>query len=233
MKYFKKNFLILSLSFIALEASNSNIYEYEIRFNNKIGPFSLDGLKTFTKTGKTFTVVFEAENKFLNAEINQLSEFSFTNSKVFPRQYNQKVKMPIKGQQNQFINFDFKNMQIISSGDINWVIDFSNNDWPLDPISSGFQIRQNLKMGIEEFEMNLLKLDEGTFHKNSFKVVGKEILKIKNTNYPCKILERSDEKGGKSFYYVAETLDFILIKVEDDRKERKISIEAEKILSFG
>ena len=167
MKYFKKNFLILSLSFIALEASNSNIYEYEIRFNNKIGPFSLDGLKTFTKTGKTFTVVFEAENKFLNAEINQLSEFSFTNSKVFPRQYNQKVKMPIKGQQNQFINFDFKNMQIISSGDINWVIDFSNNDWPLDPISSGFQIRQNLKMGIEEFEMNLLKLDEGTFHKNN------------------------------------------------------------------
>jgi hypothetical protein len=28
-------------------------------------------------------------------------------------------------------------------------------------------------------------------------------------------------------------LDYILLKVKDDRKERKISIEAEKILSFG
>ena len=47
------------------------------------------------------------------------------------------------------------------------------------------------------------------------------------------MVERTDRKGGKSLYYVAETLDYILIKVKDDRKERKISIEAEKILSFG
>ena len=39
----------------------------------------------------------------------------------------------------------------------------------------------------------------------------------------------------KSLYFSVsgKTLDFILIKVEDDRKERMLSIEAEKILSFG
>ena len=124
-------------------------------------------------------------------------------------------------------------MKIISSGDVNWVIDFSGKKIPLDPISSGFQVRQNLKMGIEEFELNEIKLDEGTFKENKFKVIGEEVLSIKDIKYPCKVVERTDEKGGKSLYYIAETLDFILIKVSDERKERKISIEAEKILSFG
>ena len=103
----------------------------------------------------------------------------------------------------------------------------------MDPISSGFQIRQNLKKGIDDFEISLIKLDEGTFYKNYFNVVGSTILEIKDTKNPCKEVERTYRKGGKSVYYVAETLDYILIKVKDDRKERKISIEAEKILSFG
>ena len=69
--------------------------------------------------------------------------------------------------------------------------------------------------------------------RRKFKVIGEEVLSIKDIKYPCKVVERTDEKGGKSLYYIAETLDFILIKVSDERKERKISIEAEKILSFG
>tara|TARA_B100000925_G_scaffold11789_1_gene8269 strand:- start:584 stop:1315 length:732 start_codon:yes stop_codon:yes gene_type:complete len=233
MRSFKKYLLVVLISFAALEADDSGIYEYEIRFKNKIGPFSIDGLKTFSKKEKGFGVMFYGKNRILNAEIIQESEFDLTNSRVFPKYYIQHVKMPIKGQQNQNITFDYKNRKIASSGDINWVISFLTDDIPMDPISSGFQIRQNLKSGIEEFEINLIKLDEGTFASNSFKVIDSEILKIKDVNYPCKVLERTDEKGGKSLYYVAETLDFILIKVNDERKERKILIEAEKILSFG
>ena len=58
------------------------------------------------------------------------------------------------------------------------------------------------------------------------------MLEIKDTKYPCIILERI-ANDRKTLYYVAKTLDFILIKVEDDRKDRMLSIEAEKILSFG
>ena len=233
MKNFKSCLIIVFLSIFYLNATNTTVYEYEIRFKNKIGPFSLDGLKTFSKKEKGFSVTFKGENKLLNAEILQESQFSLTNLKVFPKQYSQEIKLPIKGKQYQNINYDYKDMKIISSGDVNWVIDFSGKKIPLDPISSGFQIRQNLKMGIEEFELSLIKLDEGTFKENKFKVIGKEILSIKDIKYPCKVVERTDEKGGKSLYYIAETLDFILIKVSDERKERKISIEAEKILSFG
>ena len=141
--------------------------------------------------------------------------------------------MPIKGKADQNIAYDYRNMKVISSGDVNWIIDFLNDEIPLDPISSAFQIRQNLKKGIEQFGLHLIKLDEGTYNKNIFKVIGEEIIVIKDTKYPCRVLERTDEKGGKSLYYIAETLDFILVKVVDERKEREISIEAEKILSFG
>tara|TARA_B100000530_G_scaffold242019_1_gene157925 strand:- start:520 stop:1221 length:702 start_codon:yes stop_codon:yes gene_type:complete len=233
MKNFKKYFFFLSLFVLILNADNSIIYDYEIRFKNKIGPLSFDGLKTFSKQDKGFKVIFKGENKLLNARIIQESEFTFTNSKVFPKNYIQQVKIPIKGKQEQNIAYDYRNMKIISSGDVNWVIDFFNDEIPLDPISMGFQIRQNLKKGNEEFVINLIKLDEGTYKENFFKVIGEEIITIKDTKYPCKVLERTHEKGGKSLYFIGETLDFILVKVTDDRKERKISIKAEKILSFG
>ena len=156
-----------------------------------------------------------------------------SSEKVFPKNYNQQVKMPIKGKADQNIAYDYRNMKVISSGNVNWIIDFLNDEIPLDPISSAFQIRRNLKKGIEQFGLHLIKLDEGTYNKNIFKVIGEEIIVIKDTKYPCRVLERTVEKGGKSLYYIAETLDFILVKVVDERKERKISIEAEKILSFG
>ena len=84
----------------------------------------------------------------------------------------------------------------------------------------------------KEFDINLIKLDEGLIYKSSYSVVGEEVLEIKDTKYPCIVLERIANER-KTLYYVAKTLDFILIKVEDDRKERMLSIEAEKILSFG
>ena len=132
----------------------------------------------------------------------------------------------------QTIEYDFKNQKIASSGDVNWVIDFLGESTPLDPISSGFKIRENVKKGLTNFEINLIKLDEGLIYKNSYSVVGEEVLEIKDTKYPCIVLERTTN-NRKTLYYVAKTLDFILIKVEDKRKERVLSIEAEKILSFG
>ena len=138
--------------------------------------------------------------------------------------------------ENALIDFPvlvlFKNQKIASTGDVNWVIDFLGESTPLDPVSSGFQIRENVKNGLTNFDINLIKLDEGLIYKSSYSVVGEEVLEIKDTKYPCIVLERIANER-KTLYYVAKTLDFILIKVEDDRKERMLSIEAEKILSFG
>ena len=132
----------------------------------------------------------------------------------------------------QTIEYDFKNQKIASTGDVNWVIDFLGESTPLDPVSSGFQIRENVKKGLTNFDINLIKLDEGLIYKSSYSVVGEEVLEIKDTKYHCIVLERIANER-KTLYYVAKNLDFILIKVEDDRKERMLSIEAEKILSFG
>ena len=213
-------------------SANNNIYEYEIRFKIK-NVISLNGIKKLTmKDNDSYHIIFSGKNRVLNAELNQEAEFKYLNSKIFPQYYSQIIKVPLRGELKQTINYDFKNQKITSSGDVNWVIDFLGESIPLDPLSSAFQIRDNVKNGLTSFDINLIKLDEGLIYKSSYSTVGEEVLEIKNTKYPCIILERKSN-NRKTLYYVAKTLDFILIKVLDERKERMLSIEAEKILSFG
>jgi len=233
MKNLNKYFLsIIFISLVTFLSAEENIYEYKIRFKIK-NVISLDGIKELTSKGNdSYHIIFSGKNRALNAKLNQEAEFKYLNSKVFPNYYTQIIKVPLRGELKQTIEYDFKNQKIASSGDVNWVIDFLGESTPLDPISSGFQIRENVKKGLTNFEINLIKLDEGLIYKNSYSVVGEEILEIKDTKYPCIVLERTTN-NRKTLYYVAKTLDFILIKVEDDRKERMLSIEAEKILSFG
>ena len=233
MKNLNKYFLsIIFLSLVTFISASENIYEYKIRFKIK-NVISLDGIKELTSKGNdTYNIVFIGKNRMLNAELNQEAEFKYLNSKVFPQYYSQKIKVPLRGVLKQTIEYDFKNQKIASTGDVNWVIDFLGESTPLDPVSSGFQIRENVKKGLTNFDINLIKLDEGLIYKSSYSVVGEEVLEIKDTKYPCIVLERTANER-KTLYYVAKTLDFILIKVEDDRKERMLSIEAEKILSFG
>lgn len=233
MKNLNKYFLpIIFISFITFLSAEENIYEYKIRFKIK-NVISLDGIKELTSKGNdSYHIIFTGKNRILNAELKQEAEFKYLNSKVFPKYYSQKIKVPLRGVLKQTIEYDFKNQKIASSGDVNWIIDFSGESTPLDPISSGFQIRENVKKGLTNFEINLVRLDEGLIYKSSYSVVGEEVLEIKDTKYPCIVLERTTN-NRKTLYYVAKTLDFILIKVEDDRKERTLSIEAEKILSFG
>ena len=233
MKNLNKYFLsIVFISFVAFLSSSENIYEYKIRFKIK-NVISLDGIKELTSKGNdTYHIIFTGKNRMLNAELKQEAEFKYLNSKVFPKYYSQKIKVPLRGVLKQTIEYDFKNQKIASTGDVNWVVDFLGESTPLDPVSSGFQIRENVKKGLTNFDINLIKLDEGLIYKSSYSVIGEEVLEIKDTKYPCIILERI-ANDRKTHYYVAKTLDFILIKVKDDRKERKLSIEAEKILSFG
>ena len=223
---------IIFISYVTHLAASENIYEYKIRFKIK-NVISLDGIKELTsKDNDAFHIIFTGKNRMLNAELNQEAEFKYLNSKIFPKYYSQKIKIPLRGELIQTINYDFKNQKITSTGDVNWVIDFLGESTPLDPLSSGFQIRENVKRGLTSFDINLIKLDEGLIYKSSYTIVGEEILEIKDTKYPCVVLERTSF-NKKTLYYVAKTLDFILIKVSDDRKDRMLSIEAEKILSFG
>lgn len=233
MRNLNKYFLsILLLGLGTFLSANNNIYEYEIRFKIK-NVISLDGIKKLTmKDNDSYHIIFSGKNRMLNAELNQEAEFKYLNSKIFPQYYSQNIKAPFRGELKQTINYDFKNQKITSSGDVNWVIDFLGESIPLDPLSSAFQIRDNVKNGLTNFDINLIKLDEGLIYKSSYSTVGEEVLEIKNTKYPCVVLERTSN-DRKTLYYVAKTLDFILIKVLDERKERMLSIEAEKILSFG
>lgn len=233
MRNLNKYFLsILLLGLGTFLSANNNIYEYEIRFKIK-NVISLDGIKKLTmKDNDSYHIIFTGKNRMLNAELNQEAEFKYLNSKIFPQYYSQNIKAPFRGELKQTINYDFKNQKITSSGDVNWVIDFLGESIPLDPLSSAFQIRDNVKNGLTNFDINLIKLDEGLIYKSSYSTVGEEVLEIKNTKYPCVVLERTSN-DRKTLYYVAKTLDFILIKVLDERKERMLSIEAEKILSFG
>ena len=216
MKNLNKYFLsIVFISFVTFLSSSENIYEYKIRFKIK-NVISLDGIKELTSKGNdTYHIIFTGKNRMLNAELNQEAEFKYLNSKVFPKYYSQKIKVPLRGVLKQTIEYDFKNQKIASTGDVNWVVDFLGESTPLDPVSSGFQIRENVKKGLTNFDINLIKLDEGLIYKSSYSIIGEQVLEIKDTKYPCIILERITN-NRKTHYYVAKTLDFILIKVEDN-----------------
>ena len=213
MKNLNKYFLsIVFISFIAFLSSSENIYEYKIRFKIK-NVISLDGIKELTSKGNdTYHIIFTGKNRMLNAELNQEAEFKYLNSKVFPKYYSQKIKVPLRGVLKQTIEYDFKNQKIASTGDVNWVVDFLGESTPLDPVSSGFQIRENVKKGLTNFDINLIKLDEGLIYKSSYSVIGEEVLEIKDTKYPCIILERI-ANNRKTHYYVAKTLDLSLIHI--------------------
>ena len=159
MKNLNKYFLsIVFISFVTFLSSSENIYEYKIRFKIK-NVISLDGIKELTSKGNdTYHIIFTGKNRMLNAELNQEAEFKYLNSKVFPNYYTQMIKVPLRGELKQTIEYDFKNQKIASSGDVNWVIDFLGESTPLDPISSGFQIRENVKKGLTNFEINLICL---------------------------------------------------------------------------
>ena len=204
MKNLNKYFLsIVFISFVTFLSSSENIYEYKIRFKIK-NVISLDGMKELTSKGNdTYHIIFTGKNRMLNAELNQEAEFKYLNSKVFPKYYSQKIKVPLRGVLKQTIEYDFKNQKIASTGDVNWVVDFLGESTPLDPVSSGFQIRENVKKGLTNFDINLIKLDEGTIYKSSYTVIGEEVLEIKDTKYPCIVLERIGNER-KAFYYVAK-----------------------------
>ena len=203
MKNLNKYFLsIILISLVTFLSAEGNIYEYKIRFKIK-NVISLDGIKELTCKGNdSYHIIFTGKNRMLNAELNQEAEFKYLNSKVFPKYYSQKIKVPLRGVLKQTIEYDFKNQKIASSGDVNWVIDFLGESTPLDPISSGFQIRENVKKGLTNFEINLIKLDEGLIYKNSYSVVGEEVLEIKDTKYPCIVLERTTN-NRKTLYYLS------------------------------
>ncbi len=191
MKNLNKYFLsIVFISFVAFLSSSENIFEYKIRFKIK-NVISLDGIKELTSKGNdTYHIIFTGKNRMLNAELEQEAEFKYLNSKVFPKYYSQKIRVPLRGVLKQTIEYDFKNQKIASTGDVNWVVDFLGESTPLDPVSSGFQIRENVKKGLTNFDINLIKLDEGTIYKSSYTVIGEEVLEIKDTKYPCFVLER-------------------------------------------
>ena len=135
MKNLNKYFLsIVFISFVAFLSSSENIYEYKIRFKIK-NVISLDGIKELTSKGNdTYNIIFNGKNRMLNAELNQEAEFKYLNSKVFPKYYSQKIKIPLRGVLKQTIEYDFKNQKISSNGDVNWVVDFLCESTPLDPI---------------------------------------------------------------------------------------------------
>ena len=191
MKNLNKYFLsIVFISFVTFLSSSENIYEYKIRFKIK-NVISLDGIKELTSKGNdTYHIIFTGKNRMLNAELKQEAEFKYLNSKVFPKYYSQKIKVPLRGVLKQTIEYDFKNQKIASTGDVNWVVDFLGESTPLDPVSSGFQIRENVKKGLTNFDINLIKLDEGLIYKSSYSIIGEQVLEIKDTKYPCIILER-------------------------------------------
>ena len=97
MKNLNKYFLsIIFISLVTFLSAEENIYEYKIRFKIK-NVISLNGIKELTSKGNdSYQIIFTGKNRMLNAELNQEAEFKYLNSKVFPKYYSQKIKVPLR-----------------------------------------------------------------------------------------------------------------------------------------
>ncbi len=235
MIFFTRLIIFNTLLFGASLNASDNFENYEIRFDISFPFASLEGTKKFekTKSSNEYTITFDGKNSLLNASLSQTASLRVGNKKIFPQSYTQQIKAPFQREAGiQIINFDYRDLTIKSTGNVIWMVPIEDGVIPLDPLSMAMKMRSNLKKGITEFSLDILKLDDGEINSNDFKVTGEETLTIKDVNYPCYVVLRETE-NRTTRYYFAKNLDFILLKVDDQRPSRRTSINPVKILSFG
>ncbi len=228
MKYKAINFLLMV--FISTNLVSSEIPPYSAKYNFESEEISISGIREFYKTENGYEMRFKASNLF--ASLFFLSKFEIKNSKVISKSYEIKIR-PKFLDRDQYLNFDYKNMEVRSEGINKWVASLKDNLLH-DPLNVQIMIRKYVKHGLKNFNINIVDMQEGGTKSYEFNVVGLEKCMFNGEILECVILERSRlNSNRKVTYYLAEELEHMFIKIIDTSPERTNTLELLDVLSLG
>ena len=225
MKFKKLFLLLLPFNFLL-----SEIPAYSAKYNFESDEISITGIREYKKSSNGNEIKFEASNLF--ASLFFSSKFKINKNVVVPNTYDIKIR-PKFLNRDQSIKFNYEDNIINSIGINIWETSLSENNI-FDPLNVQIMIRNSVKNGLKEFNLNIIDMENGGFKTYSFRLVNNEECEFSNKKYNCYVIERTQENSKrKVVYYLAEGLEFMFLKIIDSSPERINKLELREILSFG
>tara|TARA_B100002019_G_scaffold272027_1_gene266906 strand:+ start:1113 stop:1799 length:687 start_codon:yes stop_codon:yes gene_type:complete len=221
---------LMMIIFLSTNMLSSEIPPYSAKYNFESDEISISGIREFYKTENGFEMKFKASNLF--ASLFFLSKFEIKNSEVISDSYEIKIR-PKFLDRDQYLNFDYENMEVRSEGINKWVTPLKDN-LVHDPLNVQIMIRKNVKHGLKNFKINIVDMEEGGSKSYEFNVLGLEECIFNGKTLNCVLLERSRlNSDRKVTYYLAEELEHMFIKIIDTSPERTNTLKLLEVLSFG
>jgi hypothetical protein len=228
MKY---NLFILML--ICLSNLNAqSIEEYSARYSYVSDEISINGIRKLEIIDNQYVMNFKAKNLLASMEVE--SKFEINNKELKTNSYKIKVR-PSFVNRDQRIEFNYNKNVITSSGREEWSRDLIHNNKEIfDPLNAQIKIRMNLISGLDKFSIDLLEIESGEIQSNLYEISGKETLIFNDVDYECIVLKRIRETDSReTFYYIAEDLNYMFLKIIDKGEDRNQTLTLLEILSLG
>ncbi len=220
-------YLIILLSSNAVAAE---VPPYSAKYNFESEEISISGVREFYKTEDGYEMKFKASNLF--ASLFFLSRFKLKSDNVISDSYEIKIR-PKFLDRDQSLRFDYENMEIRSKGINEWASSINEN-LIYDPLNVQIMIRTYVKQGLENFNINIIDMENGDYRLYEFNIIGNEDCIFNNEKLQCIILERSRlNSERKVTYYLAEELEHMFIKIVDVSPERTNTLKLLEVLSLG
>jgi len=220
-------YLIILLSSNAVAAE---VPPYSAKYNFESEEISISGVREFYKTEDGYEMKFKASNLF--ASLFFLSRFKLKSDNVISDSYEIKIR-PKFLDRDQSLRFDYENMEIRSKGINEWASSINEN-LIYDPLNVQIMIRTYVKQGLENFNINIIDMENGDYRLYEFNVIGNEDCIFNNEKLQCIILQRSRlNSKRKVTYYLAEELEHMFIKIVDVSPERTNTLKLLEVLSLG
>ena len=220
-------YLIILLSSNAVAAE---VPPYSAKYNFESEEISISGVREFYKTEDGYEMKFKASNLF--ASLFFLSRFKLKSDNVISDSYEIKIR-PKFLDRDQSLRFDYENMEVRSKGINEWASSINEN-LIYDPLNVQIMIRTYVKQGLENFNINIIDMENGNYRLYEFNVIGNEDCIFNNEKLQCIILQRSRlNSKRKVTYYLAEELEHMFIKIVDVSPERTNTLKLLEVLSLG
>ena len=224
---------VINFYLIILLSSNAVAAElppYSAKYNFESEEISISGVREFYKTEDGYEMKFKASNLF--ASLFFLSRFKLKSDNVISDSYEIKIR-PKFLDRDQSLSFDYENMEVRSKGINEWTSSINKN-LIYDPLNVQIMIRTYVKQGLENFNINIIDMENGDYRLYEFNIVGNEDCIFNNEKLQCIILERSRlNSKRKVTYYLAEELEHMFIKIIDVSPERTNTLKLLEVLSLG
>ena len=228
MKY--NLFLLMLLCLSDLNAQS--VEEYSARYSYVSDEISIKGIRKLEIIDNQYVMNFKAKNLLASMEVE--SKFEINDKELKTNSYKIKVR-PSFVNRDQRIKFNYDKNVINSSGREEWSRDLiPNNKEIFDPLNAQIKIRMNLISGLDKFSIDLLEIESGEIQSNLYEISGKETFIFNGVDYECIVLKRIRETDSReTFYYIAEDLNYMFLKINDKGEDRNQTLTLLEILSLG